>query len=80
MASLTTLAREAAITNVTLLNVHGGHDGWGVADAVAYLTGALAIQDELGVPIAHEFSSEDRTRDNLKNKNKMKYSVRGSNS
>ena len=54
LASLRMLAREAAMTGVALLNVHGGHDGWSLRDAVSYLTGALAIQDDTGVSITHE--------------------------
>lgn len=54
LESLRNYARLARSANVTLLNVHGGYDGWSVQDAVEYLSGALEIEAAEGVRIAHE--------------------------
>ena len=54
IVSLEQMLQQAKTTNTSLLNVHGGHDGWEVTQATAYLKAALDLEDKYGVPVAHE--------------------------
>jgi alkylhydroperoxidase family enzyme len=46
-----TLCKEVG---VDMVNCHSGHDSWSEAQATEYLVAALAIADELGVPVCME--------------------------
>lgn len=45
---------EAMPLQPVLINCHGGRDAWTLAEAVAFYEGTLALEEEAGVPIAHE--------------------------
>ena len=69
LVSLEQLLQQARATNASLLNVHGGHDGWDPAQGASYLKAALELAAKYGVPMAHEthrrrlFHSPWRERD-----------------
>ena len=52
--SLKELALEAKDVGAFLVNSHSGCDSWSIEDAREFLRGALAIEEEVGIPICHE--------------------------
>jgi len=54
-ASFEELCQEAAELQPALINSHSGHDSWGSGDlAVSYLKNAIAVENNLDVPVVHE--------------------------
>ena len=47
-------ALQAKQVGAFLINSHSGCDSWNIDEARTFLRGALAIEEEVGVPIVHE--------------------------
>jgi hypothetical protein len=54
LRSLRTQVEEALAEEPILINAHSGLDRWSEAQMLDFFGGALALERELGVPIAHE--------------------------
>ena len=54
LASLKEMALEAKLVGAFFINSHSGCDSWSIDEARQFLRGALAIEQEVGLPICHE--------------------------
>jgi sugar phosphate isomerase/epimerase len=54
LVSLTEQVRRAAEYEPRLITCHTGADRWPIADALAILEHALALEADVGIPLAHE--------------------------
>jgi sugar phosphate isomerase/epimerase len=54
LASFRAQVRSAAAMRPRLINAHSGRDGFSEADSLRFFEGALAIEREAGVAVAHE--------------------------
>jgi sugar phosphate isomerase/epimerase len=54
LASFRALLNEAAALDPALVVCHGGRDGFEPEEATAFFRDALAIEEDVGIPVAHE--------------------------
>ena len=54
LVSFATQARAAKNLGASLINSHSGYDAFTLSDSLKFFEGALKLEQELGIPIAHE--------------------------